>query len=191
MRLIGFFESFHILIREFDVERGDGLFEVILMIRACQPSDSSQVCVIYNHYVRETVVTFEEEPVADGEMARRISEVTERLPWLVWDQGGAIAGYAYAAPWKPRSAYRFSVEGTVYVSPGFTRRGIGTQLYQALIADLRGRSVHSILGGIALPNPASIALHEKMGFSKIGEFREIGYKFGRWVDVGYWELVLD
>jgi phosphinothricin acetyltransferase len=161
------------------------------MIRACQPSDSSQVCVIYNHYVRETVVTFEEEPVADGEMARRISEVTERLPWLVWDQGGAIAGYAYAAPWKPRSAYRFSVESTVYVSPGFTHRGIGTQLYQALMADLRGRSVHSILGGIALPNPASIALHAKMGFSKIGEFREIGYKFGRWVDVGYWELVLD
>ena len=92
-------------------------------IRTATPADAAGVAAIYNHYVAQTVVTFEEEPVADGEMARRISEVIERLPWLVWDQGGAIAGYAYAAPWKPRSAYRFSVESTVYVSPGSTHRG--------------------------------------------------------------------
>jgi len=160
------------------------------MIRACEPPDASQVCQIYNHYVRETVVTFEEIPVVEHDMAQRIAEVTERLPWLVWEQHGTIVGYAYATAWKARSAYRFSVESTVYLSQSFAGRGIGTQLYQALIADLRGRSVHCIVGGIALPNPASIALHEKLGFSKIGQFKEIGWKFGRWVDVGYWELVL-
>jgi L-amino acid N-acyltransferase YncA len=160
------------------------------MIRACEPPDASQVCQIYNHYVRETVVTFEEIPVVEHDMAQRIAEVTERLPWLVWEQHGTIVGYAYATAWKARSAYRFSVESTVYLLQSFAGRGIGTQLYQALIADLRGRSVHCIVGGIALPNPASIALHEKLGFSKIGQFKEIGWKFGRWVDVGYWELVL-
>jgi len=160
------------------------------MIRACKPPDASQVCQIYNHYVRETVVTFEEIPVVEHDMAQRIAEVTERLPWLVWEQHGTIVGYAYATAWKARSAYRFSVESTVYLSQSFAGRGIGTQLYQALIADLRGRNVHCIVGGIALPNPASIALHEKLGFSKIGQFKEIGWKFGRWVDVGYWELVL-
>ena len=160
------------------------------MIRACEPPDASQVCQIYNHYVRETVVTFEEIPVVEHDMAQRIAEVTERLPWLVWEQHGTIVGYAYATVWKARSAYRFSVESTVYLSQSFAGRGIGTQLYQALIADLRGRSVHCIVGGIALPNPASIALHEKLGFSKIGQFKEIGWKFGRWVDVGSWELVL-
>ena len=160
------------------------------MLRTCQPSDAPQVCQIYNHYVRETVITFEEVPVAELDMSQRISDVTERLPWFVWEQSGAILGYAYATAWRARSAYRFSVESTVYLSPSVARRGIGTKLYQALIDDLRGRNVHCAVGGIALPNPASIALHEKLGFSKIGQFKEIGWKFGQWVDVGYWELVL-
>jgi L-amino acid N-acyltransferase YncA len=160
------------------------------MIRACLSSDASQVCEIYNHYVGETVVTFEEVPVLEHEMAQRISDVTARLPWLVWEQTGLVVGYAYATPWKARSAYRFSVESAVYLSPSFARRGIGTQLYQALIADLRIRNVHCAVGGIALPNPASAALHERLGFSKVGQFKEIGSKFGKWVDVGYWELVL-
>lgn len=161
-----------------------------MLIRACQPSDASQVCEIYNYHVRETVITFEEVPVVEREMAQRISQVTERLPWLVWDQAGSVLGYAYATAWKTRSAYRFSVESAVYVAQAFVGRGIGTQLYHALIADLRGRDVHCVVGGVALPNPASIALHEKLGFAKIGQFREIGWKFGQWVDVGYWELVL-
>jgi phosphinothricin acetyltransferase len=159
------------------------------MIRSCQPSDAAQICAIYNHFIRETVVTFEEVPVAEREMAQRIEEVTERFPWFVWEQDGSIAGYAYAAPWRARAAYRFSVESTVYLSPLFTGRGIGTKLYQALIADLRGRGAHCAVGGIALPNPASIALHEKVGFSKVGQLREVGWKLGRWVDVGYWALV--
>jgi L-amino acid N-acyltransferase YncA len=123
-------------------------------------------------------------------MAQRIADVTARFPWLVADEGGAIVGYAYATPWKPRSAYRFSVESTVYVAPDHMGRGVGTALYRELIDALRRLGVHCTVGGIALPNSASIALHEKLGFRKIGQFVEIGRKFDRWVDVGYWELSL-
>ena len=160
------------------------------MIRTCQPADALQLCEIYNYYVQHTVITFEEVPVAEREMTQRISYVTAHLPWLVYERNGSIVGYTYAAPWKERSAYRFSVESAVYVSHTSARQGIGAQLYQALITDLRRRNVHCAVGGIALPNPASIALHEKLGFSKIGQFKEIGWKFDRWVDVGYWELLL-
>lgn len=149
-----------------------------------------QICAIYNHYVRDTVVTFEEVPVAEHEMAQRIVEVTQRQPWLVWEEDRAIQGYAYAAAWKTRAAYRHSVESTVYLSPSATGRGLGTELYQALIAELRDRDTHCVVGGISLPNAASVALHEKLGFKRIGQFSEIGWKFGQWVDVGYWQRVL-
>jgi len=159
-------------------------------IRACTPADAAAICAIYNPYIRETVITFEETPVATAEMAQRIGDVTAHLPWLVAEEQGAILGYAYATPWKARSAYRFSVETTVYVAPGHMRRGLGAALYRQLIDELRVRGVHAAVGGIALPNAASIALHEKLGFTKIGQFVEIGRKLDRWVDVGYWELIL-
>ena len=160
------------------------------MIRECTTADAAAICAIYNPYVRETVITFEEAPVSAAEMAQRIAEVTARLPWLVAEEQGAVVGYAYATPWKVRSAYRFSVEATVYVAPGHMGRGVGTELYRALLAGLRPLGVHCAVGGIALPNEASVALHEKLGFKKIGQFVEIGRKFDRWVDVGYWELIL-
>lgn len=160
------------------------------MIRACTAADAAAICAIYNPYIRDTVITFEEAPVATAEMARRIGEVTGRLPWLVTEEQGAIVGYAYATQWKTRSAYRFSVETTVYVAPGQQRRGLATDLYRELLVQLRRLGVHCAVGGIALPNAASVALHEKLGFKKIGQFVEIGCKFDRWVDVGYWELIL-
>jgi L-amino acid N-acyltransferase YncA len=160
------------------------------MIRTCTTADAAAICSIYNHYVRDTVITFEEAPVATPEMAQRVVDVATRFPWLVAEEGNEIVGYAYATPWKTRSAYRFSVESTVYVAPGQTGRGLGTALYRELLDELRKQGVHSVVGGIALPNAASITLHEKLGFKKIGEFVEIGRKFDRWVDVGYWELIL-
>jgi L-amino acid N-acyltransferase YncA len=160
------------------------------MIRPGATHDATAIVDIYNHYVRETVVTFEETPVAADEMAQRIADTTMRFPWFVWDDGGAVAGWAYATAWKARSAYRFSVETTVYVAAAHQGRGIGAALYEALIAELKARKVHSAVGGIALPNAASIALHEKLGFKKIGHFAEVGRKFDRWVDVGYWQLLL-
>ena len=159
------------------------------MIRACTAADAAAIAEVYNHYVHETVVTFEETPVSAAEMAQRISEVGARFPWLVWDDG-AVVGWAYATPWKTRSAYRFSVETTVYLATSHQGRGIGASLYRALIDELRARDVHSAVGGIALPNPASVALHEKLGFRKVAQFAEVGRKFDRWVDVGYWQLIL-
>lgn len=159
-------------------------------IRPCVPADAPQICTIYNHYVRESAITFEESPVSDTEMAQRIAEVTARLPWLVSEQDGQIVGYAYATAWKARSAYRYSVESTVYLSPAAAGRGAGATLYQALIDELRRSDLHCVIGTIALPNAASVALHEKLGFVKVGQFKEVGRKFGCWVDVGYWQLVL-
>ena len=160
------------------------------MLRSCTVDDAVRICDIYNHYVLETVITFEESVVSPTEMAQRILDVTSRLPWLVWERDSEILGYAYASPWKVRSAYKNSVESTVYLAPTATGQGIGTKLYAALIADLRRRGLHCVVGGAALPNPASIALHEKMGFVKVAQFQEIGFKHGRWVDVAYWELIL-
>jgi phosphinothricin acetyltransferase len=160
------------------------------MLRPCTATDAAQICAIYNDYVRDTVVTFEESPVTETEMGRRIADVTAQLPWLVWEESGEILGYAYATPWKVRAAYRHSVESSIYLAPRATGRGLGSQLYGALIAELRHRGLHCVIGGAALPNPASVALHEKLGFSKVAEFREVGFKFGRWIDVAYWELTL-
>jgi L-amino acid N-acyltransferase YncA len=158
-------------------------------LRACTPADAAQICSIYNHYVVNTVVTFEEVPVQVQEMARRIVDITSRFPWFVCERDDLVCGYAYAAPWKERSAYQYAVESTVYLTPQAMGQGIGTLLYSTLLDALRKTTVHCVVGGISLPNAASVALHEKLGFSKIGHFHEVGRKFDQWVDVGYWELV--
>jgi phosphinothricin acetyltransferase len=160
------------------------------MLRPCTPIDAEQICGIYNHYVRETVVTFEESPVTPADMAAHIADVTTRLPWLVWEVDGTILGYAYATPWKAHAAYRYAVEASIYLSESATGRGLGSHLYLALIDQLRQKGMHCVIGGAALPNPASVALHEKLGFSRIGQFSEVGFKFGQWVDVAYWQLLL-
>jgi len=136
-------------------------------------------------------VTFEEQVVADAEMAGRVAQVrAASLPWLVAETGGRVAGYAYAAPWKTRSGYRFSVESTVYLAPGCSGRGIGSQLYGELFPLLEARGVHAVMAGIALPNDASVALHEKLGMRKVAHFAQVGWKLGRWIDVGYWQRIL-
>lgn len=158
------------------------------LVRPATTADAEAIAVIYDHYVSNTTITFEEQPVAPLEMAARIEEVRAgALPWLVAEQSHRVVAFAYAGKWKGRCAYRHSVESTIYVDPALAGRGIGTHLYRALLAELRGRSVHVVIGGIALPNPASIALHERLGFSKVAHFKEVGYKFDRWIDVGYWQ----
>ena len=160
-------------------------------VRAVTPADAGAVAAIYNHYVLHTVVTFEEEPVTADEMSRRIDEVrAASLPWFVAERAGAIAGYAYASRWRARSGYRFSSEVTVYLAPEQGRRGIGSVLYAELLSVLRGSGLHAAIGGIALPNDSSVALHEKFGFKKVAHFEQTGFKFNRWIDVGYWQLIL-
>ena len=160
-------------------------------VRAAVPADAQAIADIYNHYVTNTTVTFEESPVSAQGITSRMAEVaTARLPWLIVEADGRVAGYAYASRWKSRCAYRFSSEITAYVDQMLNSRGLGSALYRQLFAALRERGIHAVLAGIALPNPASIAFHEKFGLEKVAHMREVGYKFGRWIDVGYWHRLL-
>jgi len=161
------------------------------IIRQADRSDAASIASIYNHYVAETVVTFDERPISTDEMARRVEEVQAvSLPWLVAELDDRVVGYAYAAPWKRRAAYRFSVEITVYLDTNHFGRKLGTKLYSELFAILRTTQAHAVIGGIALPNDASVALHEKFGMHKVAVFEEVGFKFNRWIDVGYWQRTL-
>jgi phosphinothricin acetyltransferase len=161
-----------------------------MLIRPVLPADAERICAIYNHYVAKTIVTFEEQPVTAGDMRARIAAVAERFPWLVLERDGRIAGYAYAAPWKARSGYRHTVESSIYLAPEHVGRGLGSALYGALLEALPPLGIHCVIGGAALPNPGSVALHEKLGFSRIAHFSQVGRKFGRWIDVGYWQRTL-
>jgi len=161
----------------------------ISMIRFINKQDTEKVTEIYNYYIAETVITFEEEQVSFDDMSSRIEKIAmDDLPWLVAeDDNGTIIGYAYASKWRERFSYRFSVEVTVYLAAEVTQRGVGSQLYQRLFTELKALSIHSVIGGITIPNEASIALHEKFGMTKVAHFTEIGYKFKQWLDVGYWQ----
>ncbi|WP_321318435.1 arsinothricin resistance N-acetyltransferase ArsN1 family B [Labilibaculum sp.] len=160
------------------------------MIKNVCFSDAEDICKIYNHYIKNTVITFEENEVSPKEMESRIFSITAKLPWIVFSENGKMYGYAYASEWKSRCAYKYSVETTVYLHPDARGKGIGTMLYQELIRKLLKLDLHAAIGGIALPNDASVALHEKIGFGKVAHFKEVGYKFNKWIDVGYWELIL-
>ncbi|WP_421774789.1 arsinothricin resistance N-acetyltransferase ArsN1 family B [Gracilimonas sp.] len=158
------------------------------MIRPVKPEDASALLDIYNYYVRETTVTFEEEEITPDDIQSRILKVESAgLPWLVAETENEIVGYSYATKWKERSAYRYSVEISVYVDHNQQGNGWGTKLYQALFTELQRKNIHVAIGGITLPNKASIALHEKFGMKKVAHFKEIGFKFGQWLDVGYWQ----
>src|SRR3954469_3201111 len=129
------------------------------VIRSATIEDATRISEIYNHYVLHSTITFEEQAVAVDEMKQRIAEGLDGLPWLISVQDHAVQGFAYASKWKGRSAYRNSVESTIYVAEDLTGRGIGSKLYQALLAELRQRQFHTVIAGIALPNGASVALH--------------------------------
>ncbi|CED58555.1 Phosphinothricin N-acetyltransferase, putative [Moritella viscosa] len=161
------------------------------MIRIATKQDAEAISHIYNHYITTTVITFEEEVVSSDDIADRIkTTLAAGLPWLIAEEDNIVLGYAYATPWKSRSAYQFSVETSVYLDPNASRKGWGSQLYQALFVQLQHTKVRTVIGGIALPNPASIALHEKLGMHKSAHFSKIGYKFNQWIDVGYWQKSL-
>lgn len=161
------------------------------MIRNVEIRDASALARIYNPYVQDSTITFEEQVVADEPMAERVREVLDSgLPWLVDEDDGIVRGFAYASRWKGRCAYRYSVETTVYLDRSAIGQGLGRRLYAELIERLRAKKLHVAIGGIALPNPASVALHERLGFRKVAHFAEVGFKFGRWIDVGYWERIL-
>lgn len=160
------------------------------MIRTVKLSDAMAICWIYNHYIKHTVISFEENPVSIKEMESRIVAISAVYPWLVWEEAGDVIGYAYVNKWKARTAYGFSVENSIYLKQGHEGKGLGTCLLTRLLEEIKKTNIHAVIAGITLPNERSIALHEKLGFTKIAQFKEIGFKLNQWLDVGYWELIL-
>jgi L-amino acid N-acyltransferase YncA len=162
-----------------------------MRIRPADPVRDAAACAaIYGPYVLETVVSFEAEPPSPKEFEQRMAEVQATHPWLVAEREGALAGFAYASAHRTRSAYRWAADVSVYIDPAHHRLGVGTALYRALFERLRDQGLLIACAGITVPNPASVALHESLGFELIGIYRRIGYKQGAWRDVGWWQLAL-
>lgn len=158
------------------------------MLRNVTLEDAPAIAEIYNHYVRETIITFEETEVSAAEIEKRIEDTTAKYPWIVFEENGEILGYAYGCEWRTRSAYRFTAESAVYLQHDLSQKGIGSKLYQELLQQLKNKGLHVVMGVIGLPNEPSIKLHEKFGFKKVAHFPQVGFKFQQWVDVGYWQL---
>jgi phosphinothricin acetyltransferase len=168
-------------------------------VRPADERHASQIADIYDHYIASSHATFEIEPVTTAEMLRRIEAGrTAGYPFLVCEEvsnegiaGTGVVGYAYGHQYRPRHAYLHSIEVSVYIKPGNEGRHIGTALYTKLFDEIKSLDFHTIIAGISLPNNASVALHEKFGFTKVAHFHQVGRKFGRWIDVGYWQLIPD
>jgi phosphinothricin acetyltransferase len=160
------------------------------MIRSVEPKDAREICDIYNFYINNTEITFEEHPVSVDEMEKRIRDVTAKYPWLVIEEGGKISGYAYSGKYRERSAYRYTAELTIYMKNGEEGKGLGAELMRRVIEETRSKGIHTLISAIAIPNERSVAIHEKFGFEKVGHLKDVGFKFDHWIDVGYWELVL-
>ena len=160
------------------------------MIRLATLEDAAAVAEIYQPYVESTAITFEVMPPTDGEMRSRMAGVLERLPWLVAEDAGRIVGYAYASPHRERAAYQWSVDTAVYLHQHAHRKGIGRSLYSTLFPMLMRQGFVNAYAGITLPNEKSVGLHEAMGFLSVGIYRNVGFKAGQWLDVGWWHLPL-
>ncbi|GAB1855696.1 GNAT family N-acetyltransferase [Flavobacteriaceae bacterium MHTCC 0001] len=159
------------------------------MVRAFQVEhDTKQLLDIYNYYVIHTVVTFDNVALSFETFKAKVERINSEYPFLVYEEHDEILGYAYGSMFRPKPAYKYSVETTVYVKNGCQGKHIGSKLYDALLSILKSQNYHIVLGGITLPNAASVALHEKFGFKKVGHFADVGKKFDVWQDVGFWQL---
>ena len=159
-------------------------------IRLARIEDATQIAEIYAPFVASAATSFELEVPSSSEMARRINATLETHPWLVSASGDQILGYAYACQHRTRAGYRWSVDVAVYVSPAHRKKGVGRALYYELFWILRLQGFFNAYAGIALPNPASVALHEAVGFVPVGTYKQVGYKLGAWHDVGWWQMSL-
>jgi L-amino acid N-acyltransferase YncA len=162
-----------------------------LVIRTARGGDAGAFAEIYAPIVRDTFISFETEPPDAEEMARRIAGTLPTHPWLTAERDGEVLGYAYAGAHRARAAYRWSADVTVYLAASARRAGVGRALYGELISILKRQRLRSAFAGIALPNDASVGLHEAMGFEPLGVYRDVGFKLGGWRDVGWWRLTLD
>lgn len=157
-------------------------------VRPASDADAERCAEIYAPFVLNTWVSFEEAPPDKEEMIRRIHASHF---WLIAeDDGGSIAGFGYATRHRERAAYALSADVSVYVDPQYSRKGYGRALYGKLLAEMKREGFHAAFAGIALPNAASVGLHEAMGFRPVGIFREVGWKLNGWRDVGWWQRLL-
>jgi len=161
-----------------------------ISVRVAAPGDAGAVAAIYAPYVQGTAISFEERPPSPAEWAARIDRTLATHPFLVACGGGEVLGYAYAGRHRARHAYRFAADVSVYVAASGHRRGVGRVLYRALLDALRRQGVWRVHAGLTLPNPASVGLHEALGFRPVGVYRSVGYKLGAWRDVGWWAMSL-
>lgn len=159
-----------------------------MIIRKVKPEDAPQIAEIYNYYIKNTHHTFETELLNVEETEERLKKISTFYPYLVAEEDGEILGYAHAARFKLRQAYQHTAEVMIYVKNDAKKRGVGTNLYMDLFNLLEETDIHVMIAGIALPNDSSVKFHETLGFTKVAHFKEIGYKLGRWFDVGYWQL---
>ena len=163
---------------------------VASVIRMATVDDASAIAAIYRPVVESTFISFETVAPSTDEMRQRIQEVLASHPWLVCENDGVVAGYAYASKHRARAAYQWSVDTSVYVDERIRRRGIGHGLYLSLFAVLTAQGYANAFAGITLPNPASVALHERVGYTPVGVYGRVGYKLGAWHDVGWWQRSL-
>lgn len=166
-----------------------------MLLRTFEERDVAPACRITNHFIQNTAVHFGSTPLTESEFERMWQESRATYPWLAADvqtnDGQTnFAGYAKAGLWRAREAYALTAEVSIYLDPSITGRGIGKALYTELLARLKGAGFHTAVGGATLPNEASARLHESMGFSYVGTFRQVGRKFGQWHDVGWWQILL-
>lgn len=162
-----------------------------MKLRAATAEDAAAIAALYSPYVAASTVSFETEPPSAEVMRTRIEECANLYPWIVAaDDRGEIAGYAYATAFRQRSAYRFAVETSVYVAKDAQRQGLGSLLYRSLFATLEGQGFAQAIAAITLPNPASLRLHERHGFSQAGLYSKVGFKLGGWHDVAIWQRPL-
>lgn len=161
-----------------------------MQIRLATADDASQLLAVYGPAVASSPASFELDPPTVETMRRRVVDTLALLPWLVHERDGVVLGYAYAAAHRTRAAYRWSADVSVYVAPAAQGSGIGRGLYRALLGFLLRQGYYQAFAGIALPNPASVALHRALGFQQVGIYRSVGYKLGAWHDVGWWQLTL-
>src|SRR2546428_9830239 len=160
------------------------------IIRLAREEDAAAMLAIYAPYVRDTAISFETEPPSEEEFRQRVRSTREVGVWLLCEADGGVRGYAYGGRFHARRAYQWTVEVTAYVHGGHHRKGIGLGLYTSLLGCLALQGFRSAIGAITLPNPASVGLHERMSFTPAAVLRSVGYKHGRWHDVGWWQRAL-
>ncbi|MCL6294701.1 GNAT family N-acetyltransferase [Jejuia spongiicola] len=158
------------------------------MIRPFDIKDIKVLLDIYNYYVLNTIVTFDIKALSLEIFTEKVNYINAKYPFIVFEENGNILGYAYGSKWRPKPAYNHTVESTVYVKHGEHGKQIGSKLYAELLSLLKQENYHVVLGGLTLPNEASVKLHEKFGFKQVAHFKEVGKKFDKWLDVGFWQL---